>query len=66
MDKAELTAWALANGWQMIAGCPSLTKPRSPKEAMEVQANVASSASQMVFMGAKLAGRQGQAYRRPG
>jgi hypothetical protein len=34
MDKAELTAWALANGWQMIAGCPSLTKPRSPKEAI--------------------------------
>ncbi|HEY1931071.1 MAG TPA: hypothetical protein VGG99_03590 [Acetobacteraceae bacterium] len=34
MDKEELTAWALANGWQMIAGCPSLTKPRSPKEAI--------------------------------
>jgi hypothetical protein len=34
MDKDELTAWALANGWQMIAGCPSLTKPRSPKEAI--------------------------------
>ena len=34
MDKDELTAWALANGWQMMAGCPSLTKPRSPKEAI--------------------------------
>ncbi len=34
MDKEELTAWALANGWQIIAGCPSLTKPRSPKEAI--------------------------------
>ena len=34
MDKDELTAWALANGWQMIAGCPRLTKPRSPKEAI--------------------------------
>src|SRR5215210_3065698 len=34
MDKDELTAWALANGWRMIAGCPSLTKPSSPKEAI--------------------------------
>ena len=34
MDKDALTSWALANGWQMIAGCPSLTKPRSPKEAI--------------------------------
>jgi hypothetical protein len=34
MDKEELTSWALANGWQMIAGCPSLTKPSSPKEAI--------------------------------
>ena len=34
MDKAELSAWALANGWQMIADCPSLTKPSSPKEAI--------------------------------
>jgi hypothetical protein len=30
----ELTTWALANGWQIIAGCPSLTKPSSPKEAI--------------------------------
>ena len=34
MDKDELTAWALANGWQIIAGCPSLTKPSAPKEAI--------------------------------
>lgn len=34
MDKDELTAWALANGWQMIAGNPCLTKPRAPKEAI--------------------------------
>jgi hypothetical protein len=34
MDKDALTGWALANGWQMIAGCPSLTKPSSPKEAI--------------------------------
>jgi hypothetical protein len=34
MDKDDLTAWALKNGWQMIAGCPSLTKPSSPKEAI--------------------------------
>jgi len=34
MDKDELTKWALANGWQMIAGWPSLTKPSSPQEAI--------------------------------
>ena len=34
MDKGELTSWALANGWQVIAGCPSLTKPSSSKEAI--------------------------------
>src|SRR5437763_16838751 len=34
MDKGDLTSWALANGWQIIAGCPSLTKPSSPKEAI--------------------------------
>jgi hypothetical protein len=32
MDKAELTSWALANGWQMIGGCPSLTKPSASGE----------------------------------
>ncbi len=34
MDKDELTGWALQNGWQIIAGHPSLTKPSSPKEAI--------------------------------
>lgn len=34
MDKTELTKWALANGWQMIAGCPSLMKPSSPNDAI--------------------------------
>ncbi|MCO6415111.1 hypothetical protein JYK14_02815 [Siccirubricoccus sp. KC 17139] len=34
MDKDALTAWALANGWQMIGGNPSLTKPSAPKEAI--------------------------------
>jgi hypothetical protein len=34
MTQEELTAWALANGWQMIGGKPSLTKPSSPKEAI--------------------------------
>jgi hypothetical protein len=34
VSKDELTDWALANGWQMIAGYPSLTKPSSPKEAI--------------------------------
>jgi hypothetical protein len=34
MDKDALTTWALANGWQMIAGHPSLTKPSAPKEAI--------------------------------
>jgi len=34
MTKEDLTAWALANGWQVIAGAPSLTKPSAPKEAI--------------------------------
>ena len=32
MDRDELTAWALGNGWQMLAGAPSLTRPNKPKE----------------------------------
>jgi len=32
MDKDALMSWALANGWQMIGGHPSLVKPASPKE----------------------------------
>jgi hypothetical protein len=34
MDKDQLTAWALKNGWQMIDGHPSLTKPSSPGTAI--------------------------------
>lgn len=34
MTKDELTAWALANGWQMIDGAPSLTKPTAPHPAI--------------------------------
>ena len=34
MTKEELTAWALANGWQMIAGHPSLVKPSNQKDAI--------------------------------
>ena len=34
MDKESLTAWALGNGWRMVGGCPSLTKPSAPKEAI--------------------------------
>lgn len=34
MTSDELTTWALANGWQVMAGCPSLTKPSAPKEAI--------------------------------
>ena len=30
MTKEEITAWALANGWQMIDDYPSLTKPAAP------------------------------------
>ncbi len=34
MTKDELTAWALRNGWQEIAGHLSLTKPSKPSEAI--------------------------------
>lgn len=34
MTKDELTDWALANGWQTIAGDLSLTKPSRPSEAI--------------------------------
>jgi hypothetical protein len=34
MDREALTAWALSNGWQMMAGHPSLVKPSNPKEAI--------------------------------
>ena len=32
MTKDELTAWALGNGWTMIGGHPSLTKPTRPNK----------------------------------
>jgi hypothetical protein len=34
MTKDEITHWALANGWQMIDGMPSLTKPAAPHPAI--------------------------------
>ncbi len=34
MTKDEITAWALANGWQMVGGYPSLTKPSAPSVAI--------------------------------
>ena len=34
MTKDELTAWALANGWEMMDGYPSLPKPRQPSVAV--------------------------------
>jgi hypothetical protein len=34
MTKDELTEWALANGWQMVGGYPSLTKPSAPNVAI--------------------------------
>ncbi len=34
MTQQELIDWAMRNGWQMMAGMPSLTKPSSPKEAI--------------------------------
>lgn len=34
MTKEELTAWALANGWQMVGEHPSLMKPSKATEAI--------------------------------
>jgi len=34
MDKDELTAWALANGWRTMGGFVSLAKPSRPAEAI--------------------------------
>jgi hypothetical protein len=34
MTKDELTDWALANGFQMIGGFASLTRPSRPAEAI--------------------------------
>ncbi len=32
MTKDDLTAWALATGWRLVAGHLSLTKPGAPKD----------------------------------
>src|SRR5580704_3532583 len=34
MTKDDITVWALANGWQMLDGFPSLTKPTAPHPAI--------------------------------
>jgi len=34
MTKDELTVWALASGWKMIGGHPSLSKPSRPSDAI--------------------------------
>jgi hypothetical protein len=34
MTKDEITNWALTNGWQMIDGFVSLTKPSAPHPAI--------------------------------
>ena len=34
MDKDSLTGRALANGWRMLGGFPSLAKPTRPTEAI--------------------------------
>ena len=34
MTRDEITSWALANGWQMMDGFPSLTKPAAPHPAI--------------------------------
>jgi hypothetical protein len=43
LTKKELTVWALANGWRVIAGNPSLTKPSAPNDPtvrLELKATV--------------------------
>ena len=34
MDKDEITTWALANGWRLRDGHPSLSKPNRPADAI--------------------------------
>ena len=34
MTKEELSAWALGNGWKLIGGHPSLSKPSRPGDAI--------------------------------
>ena len=36
MTKDELSQWALANGWQMIDGFPSLTKPSAKAPSVAI------------------------------
>ena len=42
MTKDEITVWALANGWQMIDGFPSLTKPDGPALQAAIEKAIAS------------------------
>ena len=32
MTKEDLTSWALASGWRLVSGNPSLCKPGAPKD----------------------------------
>jgi hypothetical protein len=44
MTKEDLSAWALAHGWQVVSGYPSLMKPRTFDTAivrMDLKATVA-------------------------
>ena len=44
MTKEELQSWGTANGWRLIAGHMSLTKPRAPSEPivrLQLKATVA-------------------------
>ena len=34
VNKDEIVAWALKNGWEIMEGHPSLAKPGRPKEAI--------------------------------
>lgn len=34
MNKDELTAWALSNGWQMMGDTPCLVRPTKPTDAI--------------------------------
>ena len=34
MTREDLTGWALASGWKMVGGHPSLCKPARPTEAI--------------------------------
>lgn len=34
MTREDLTAWALSNGWRIIGGHPSLSRPQKPGDAI--------------------------------